>query len=190
MHRRLMSISGAVAFALLIPFSSVSADTLFPPTGSYLSLVSETLCSDGLCTYVQLNASDTTEGLGVCVIINHITEEFGTTYEIESGCSTVPGLGDPIYTNGFFTGVTDTTIIVRSDLTDQDREVVVSSENVATTKVKRETERDSLVTEDCRFDWMSRNVSVSIAGTVTLSGTVFGDEGGSLNRATKLRQRC
>lgn len=190
MRRRLAAISGTVALALLVPFSSVFADTLFPPTGSYLSTVSETVCSDGLCTYVQLNVDDTNVGLGVCVVLNHITEEFGTTYEIEQGCASVDGLGSTVYTNGFLTGVTATTLQVTSDLTGLDREIIVSSANGIVSKVMRSNERDSVVTDGCTYNWTSRNVQVTVAGTVTVGGDAFADEGGALNRDTKLRQRC
>jgi hypothetical protein len=196
MRRRLASLGGALAVALVIPFSSAFADSVAPPTGSYVDSFPEQTCNGNLCTTPELHFG-TISGTGTfaCLILVHTDLELGgAVYETESGCgdpSTV--YGALVMKSGFVAGIAATTITLGSSLGGQ-RAVTFSANYLITGDLGRATV--SQVFNDtpnpgCTTSYTSKEHSVSlITGALTIGGDPFDASGVSTNRQARFKVRC
>lgn len=191
MHRRLSIVFATVAVALLIPLSSVFADSIFPPSGSYLTVDSEQLCNGFLCTTVHLEVTLYNGGNpAVCAILTHTDLELGgVVYETEEGCATVAGAGPLVTSNGFILGIGDSTVSLSSSLGGS-RDATISATSAASSGVTRFIETLSNTSNGCTSIWTSHTKGEDVAGHVIIEGDTFASNGTSLNRATKIKTRC
>jgi len=191
MHRRLAALVGTLAFALLVPLSIVSADTVFEPTGSYVYVASERVCNTSLCTVAQLSYGRTADGDYACLTLQHSDVEFGVIYETESGCgdpSTV--FGAFVFSKGFLVGIGSTTLNLTSDLTFTSRDVTFSGSFAATGRPVSSTNSYDVIDypeEGCTTTYTARQKLVFLTGTLTISGDTFAlVEGDSRNVQARL----
>jgi len=197
MHRRLAAIAGTLAFSLLVPLSFVSADTVLEPSGSYVYVASEPVCDSGtyLCTTAQLSYGRTASGDFACLLLTYTNSELGgEIYDSGSACGNPETVfGEFTFTNGFLTGIGDTTLNITTDL-GGNFDATFSGSFTPSRKAISSTNKYDVFdypVDGCTTTYTGKQRLVTLTGTLTINGVAFTVSGDSRNVEAKLsKPRC
>jgi hypothetical protein len=183
---RRLAAAAALAFALLAPMASVSADSL-GPTGSYFDLDKTGFCDAGTpCLAVRVTVELIDKVASACVVVSTSDGLGGDVLEtgcLESGVAV-------IFTDKFITGIAPTAFTV-DDGAGNTRSVTISASSTATgAPTKHVGTIDLPPVGGCVTTQYYRYLNVVLSGTVTIGSTGIASDGRSFNLNNREKTRC